>query len=141
MSENESQKSPAQLAWESSWQAVEYARAMRRAEMVVLQRRLLRQLRRGRQEYLERRATRGPIARAGAGVRLASQGRVTAPVRCRARLRGAGRPRAVASRVSSRGGDSGDDGSGSSDPEPSSSARRFARRACLSLPACGRAGR
>jgi hypothetical protein len=58
-----------------------------------------------------------------------------------ARPRGAGRPRAVASRASSRGGDSGDDGPGSSDPEPSSSARRCVRRACLGLPACGRAGR
>jgi hypothetical protein len=58
-----------------------------------------------------------------------------------ARPRGAGRPRAVASRASSRGGDSGDDGSGSSDPEPPASARRLGRRACLGLLACGTAGR
>lgn len=55
-----------------------------------------------------------------------------------ARPRGAGRPRGVASRASSRGGDSGDDGSGSSDPESSSSARRLLRRACLGLLGCGR---
>jgi len=55
-----------------------------------------------------------------------------------ARPRGAGRPCGVASRASSRGGDSGDDGSGSSDPEPSS-ARRFVRRALVGVPACRRA--
>ena len=54
-----------------------------------------------------------------------------------ARPRGAGRPRALASRSSSRGGDSGDDGPGSSDPEPVS-ARRLGRRACVGPLACGR---
>jgi hypothetical protein len=57
-----------------------------------------------------------------------------------ARPRGAGRPRAAASRASSRGGDSGDDGPGSSDPEPPASARRLGRRASFGVLAAGRAG-
>lgn len=68
---------------------------------------------------------------------------VSRHVSCTSRPRGAGRPRACVSRSASRGGDSGDDGSGPSDPEPAS-ARRFGRRAGRGVPAVrvrvGRAG-